>query len=232
MANLETTLGRLDGQGTPKTAAEVPVPATGGSKGALEAAVIKTAQAVAPVAAPAQEADPARELMKIAEGLVGAEKQAEQEEMRMLGGAFADGAITKFAMFETEMRQQALSDAEKTAGAPQQLQGIHPDLLVKIAAEIGYQDTQGRIVLAAEEEKKDKEEKDDKKKDLPPFMKKKEDSSKEEDKKKPCDSEKEAKFDDGWNEAMGQVKSAAELEFYKGAAVAEAVVNSARQNQL
>jgi len=226
MANLNSIMASIEkNSGTQKTASENAEEKTP-SKSALETVVNKVAEEVLPeakTAAPVEDnADAVDALTKVAARLMGADQDAQVAEAQMLGNAFADAAISKLASFEAQV-------AEKTAAVQPATAGVDPDTLVKIAAEIGYQDTRGRLMkLAAEEEAKeecdkkdcDKEKKDDKK-EVPAFLKKKEDKSED----KSDDEKTAAEFDKGFVDAAQQIKVAAEVEFLKGAAIAEAIVN-------
>jgi len=70
-------------------------------------------------------------LLKMANQLAGTEKDAELSHMALCGQAFADAAITRFATYE-QMAQPYVKTASPEA--------VSDDVLVKTAAEIGYQE--------------------------------------------------------------------------------------------
>lgn len=132
------------------------VASAGNAAGALAAALEKTASTedvAAPVAAHSGNA--VNDLMKVAEQMVGTEKQAEVAHMQLLGQVFADSAISKFASYDAQAREAAAIDAQlalqqeqvKMASA-QQMQG---EGLMKIAAEQGYADV---VAALGEEQEK------------------------------------------------------------------------------
>jgi len=224
MAKLKSILERLNVAEMQKTAAE-----KNPTKQTLEEVVKKVAADMTPAAvatAPGNSADAVATLSKVAASLLNADKEAQFAEAQMLGAAFADAAITKLASFEAQIA------SEKTASSDPMSADL--DTLIKIAAEIGYQDTQGRLLklaMEAEEAKKEEDKKEDTKKEedkkmIPPFLKEKTED------KKPCPSEAEkaaAEYIQGYQEAAEQIKVATEIEFLKGAAIAEEVVSRIQQ---
>jgi hypothetical protein len=219
MAKLKSILERLNVAEMQKTAAE-----KNPTKQTLEEVVKKVAADMTPAAvatAPGSSADAVATLSKVAASLLNADKEAQFAEAQMLGAAFADAAITKLASFEAQIA------SEKTASSAGNSADL--DALIKIAAEIGYQDTQGRLLkmaMEAEEDKKDDTKKEEEKKMIPPFLKEKTED------KKPCPSEEEkaaAEYVQGYREAAAQIKEAAEIEFLKGAAIAEEIVARIQQ---
>jgi len=65
--------------------------------------------------AEAKSLSPQEALMKQAELLVGAEKQAEVEHAKMLGLAFADAAITKWAAYDAQLKHMAAQEEKAAA---------------------------------------------------------------------------------------------------------------------
>jgi len=107
----------------------------------LDAALEKAAGNTAPVAQPV---DAVESLMKTANELAGAEKEAELAHAALCGQAFADGAISKFAQYDAQAQQAGVvkqaAQAEFALVAAQS-----EDALIKAAAEQGYADAQEKI---------------------------------------------------------------------------------------
>jgi hypothetical protein len=197
--DLEKVIAQLEAQDQQKTAALAPPPSVDARlQGALAATLEKTAASVTP---PAAADDPVAGLMKMASELAGAEKEAELALANMLGQAFADGAIAKFASYDAQVKI-AMSQQPAAAGtseellqkaaeygynlAVQQMQGQQgsPDAALKQAAEQGYNAAMKKVA--------------------------------------------DAQFEQGFNEQVNQIHSVACGEFLKGAAETEMLINAAR----
>jgi len=96
---LDEILKRMEtGEETTKTAS---APGADDSQAALDAALDKTA---APAEPAPESPDAVATLMKTANELAATEKEAELAHSHLLGQAFADGAIAKFAQFDAQVR--------------------------------------------------------------------------------------------------------------------------------
>ena len=195
------------------------------TEGTKLAEALKQATAPAPVAAPAApQQDAVADLMKMAAEMAGTEKEAEVAHAAMLGQAFADAAITKFAAYQAAAQQV---DLEKSAGAVQAAStGQYSEEDMQKAAQYGY--TQAQEDLATVEEAQEK------------LAAAAEVLAPEELEKFAAENgytellEKMASdYAEGYQEAMEEVKVAAATEFLKGAAEAEILINAwtAQQEQ-
>lgn len=202
--DLQQVIAQLEAQDQIKTAAAAPsLSVEARLQGALAETLEKTAASVQPQIA---ADDPVAGLMKMASELAGSEKEAELALANMLGQAFADGAIAKFAAYDAQvkiaMAQQASPDdiaaiqkeaaeygyAQAIAEVQQVRQGgfgeAEDDTLVKAAAEMGYNDAMEKVATA--------------------------------------------QFEEGFNAEVANIHSAACGEFLKGAAETEILLNEVR----
>lgn len=173
---------------------------------ALDAAVGSSAPAAS---APAAGGDTISDLMKMASELAGTEKEAELAHAALLGQAFADSAINKFAAYETAAG--TVAPATKEAAAPT-AQG---DL--KKAAQYGYdlavkeiqqaEEAQEKLAAAAETMSPD---------DLKKFAADKGWSQVLE--------KMAADYKQGFDQAIEEAKVAAAQEFIKGAAEVDVLI--------
>jgi hypothetical protein len=200
--NLDNVIEQLEARGTQKTAAIETNPSVDARlQGALAATLEKTAANVTP---PTAADDPVQGLMKMATELAGVEKEAELAMANMLGQAFADGAIAKFAAYDASvkiaMAQQAPADNDSAlikAAAEQGYADVmtlaqtkmahnsqtgNDSALIKAAAEQGYADAMNKVA--------------------------------------------EAQYEHGFNEQVAEIHKVACGEFLKGAAETEILLNS------
>lgn len=118
--------------------------------GALAAALEKAAGVSSK--ASAGNNDAVADLMKMAEALAGTEKETELVHAAMMGQAFADAAINKFAAYDAQVK---IAMAQNTpAPQPQRIQPAYQseavkvaedEALVKEAAEAGYKYAQEKM---------------------------------------------------------------------------------------
>ncbi len=127
--------------GSVKTAS---APAEGGTGTALQAALKTSLQKTAAAAASVPvAANPVDTLEKLAEDIAGTEKEAEVVHAATMGRAFADAALEQFSALDAKVAhlQQPVPLAPVAAPA----QSSEVDNAIKLAAEIGYNDTKERI---------------------------------------------------------------------------------------
>ncbi len=129
---LSQLLSRLEND-PEKTASaeEAPEDTQNALKSALNDA-LDTATAETEKVASAENGKPENALFEKAAQLAEAEKSAELEHAKLLGLAFADAAITKWAAFDAQLKEGALQ---------MQAQEQVPGGEAKVAAEQGYSDT-------------------------------------------------------------------------------------------
>lgn len=199
--DLEKMIAQLEAQDQAKTAAAAPAPTVDERlQGALAETLEKTAAGVTP---PAAADDPVAGLMKMASELAGAEKEAELALANMLGQAFADGAIAKFASYDAQAKialaqqeqdasllksaaEKGYTDAAQMIQQAQQdkLAGMDDEAIIKTAAEQGYHDAMQKIA--------------------------------------------DAQYEQGFNEQVAEIHKLACQEFLKGAAETEVLMNQVR----
>jgi hypothetical protein len=202
--DLQQVITQLEAQDPQKTAALAPPPSVDARlQGVLADTLEKTAASVTP---PAATDDPVAGLMKMASELAGAEKEAELALANMLGQAFADGAIAKFAAYDAQV---------KIAMVQQQNDG-EAEMLVKAAAEKGYADVMG-LASQAEQEKIAGMDND-------ALVK----VAAEKGYSDAMEKVAEAQFEQGFNEQVEQIHNVACGEFMKGAAETEMLLNQVR----
>jgi hypothetical protein len=205
--DLEKVIAQLEAQDLQKTAAAAPAQSVDARlQSVLADTLEKTAASVTP---PSAADDPVAGLMKMASELAGAEKETELALANMLGQAFADGAIAKFASYDAQvkiaMAQQegaaheeyllksaaewGYADAVQAVQQAQQdkLAGMDDESLVKMAAEQGYNDAMQKIA--------------------------------------------EAQYEDGYNSQVQEIHKVACAEFLRGAAETEVLLNAVRAAQ-
>lgn len=152
-----------------KIASAPPQTPPAANPGALVAALEKAAGVP-----PTQNDNVIVDLMKMAEQLAGSEKEAELSLAAMLGQAFADAAINKFAAYDAQtkiaMAQQAppsvtpeefkklaeqmgytIADEPQNTEYQQKLAEAQEMELVKMAAQLGYAQTQEKIAAEYKE---------------------------------------------------------------------------------
>lgn len=200
--DLQQVIAQLEAQDQTKTAAAVP-PASVEARlqGALAETLEKTAASVNP---PTAADDPVAGLMKMASELAGSEKEAELALANMLGQAFADGALAKFAAYDAQVK---IAMAQQSSGEPtedllkqaaeygynlavqqmQEQQGSSNDLLMKQAAEAGYNAVVEKVAAS--------------------------------------------QFEDGFNTEVANIHKVACGEFLKGAAETEMLLNAVNAAQ-
>lgn len=151
--------GIRESQAAEKQASETPVsPAPAAEKTASNQSALVSAlnEALAPkeTKVAAAESSPVNDVMKVAEELAGAEKEAALKEASLLGTAFADAAIARMAEWNKTAQQMLMS-----APAVQAVQGNadfgkfaqqNPEL-VKQAAQIGYETAKADLEKQAED---------------------------------------------------------------------------------
>lgn len=151
--------GIRESQAAEKQASETPVsPAPAAEKTASNQSALVSAlnEALAPKETKfaAAESSPVNDVMKVAEELAGAEKEAALKEASLLGTAFADAAIARMAEWNKTAQQMLMS-----APAVQAVQGNadfgkfaqqNPEL-VKQAAQIGYETAKADLEKQAED---------------------------------------------------------------------------------
>lgn len=201
--DLSTVIAQLEAQDQTKTAAAPSPTVEARLQGALAATLEKTAASATP---PTASDDPVAGLMKMASELAGSEKEAELALANLLGQAFADGALAKFAAYDAQVKiamaqqdetgeievlaktaaEQGYNDVMSLAVAEQQekVAGMDDESLVKVAAEKGYNDVIEKVA--------------------------------------------EAQFEQGFNEQVSQIHKVACGEFLKGAAETEMLLNQVR----
>jgi hypothetical protein len=149
--------GIRDTQAAEKKASETPVPAVAEKTASTQTALVAALNdALAPKdtkVASASEASPVDDVMKVAQELAGAEKEAAVKEAQILGTAFADAAIARMAEWNKTAAQMV------TAAPVQAVQGnsdfgkfanANPDL-VKQAAQLGYEKAKADLEKQAED---------------------------------------------------------------------------------
>jgi hypothetical protein len=202
--DLAKVIEQLEAQDLQKTAAAVAPPSVEARlQGALAATLEKTAASVTP---PSGSDDPVQGLMKMASELAGSEKEAELALANMLGQAFADGALAKFAAY----------DAHVKIAMAQEIESNQDETLVKSAAEQGYSDV---MTLAAQVEQEKIAGLDDES-----LVK----VAAEQGYNDVMEKVAEAQFEHGFNEQVGEIHTVACGEFLKGAAETEVLLNNVR----
>jgi len=152
--------GIRESQAAEKTANETPAAPVAAKTASTQTALVSALnEALAPKdtkVASAPEASPVDDVMKVAQELAGAEKEAAVKEAQLLGAAFADAAVAR------------LGDWSKTAAAmnavtaPAQALPVSPSAdfnkfaqqnpeLVKQAAQIGYETAKADLEKQAED---------------------------------------------------------------------------------
>lgn len=200
--DLQQVIAQLEAQDQTKTAAAVPLASVEARlQGALADTLEKTAASVTP---PTATDDPVAGLMKMASELAGSEKEAELALANMLGQAFADGALAKFAAYDAQVK---IAMSQQSSGEPtedllkqaaeygynlavqqmQEQQGSSNDLLMKKAAEAGYNAVVEKVAAS--------------------------------------------QFEDGFNTEVANIHTVACGEFLKGAAETEMLLNAVNAAQ-
>lgn len=203
--DLDKVIAQLESQDRQKTAS-APLSVDARLQSVLAETLEKTAASVTP---PSAVEDPVAGLMKMASELAGVEKESELALANMLGQAFADGAIAKFASYDAQVKiamaqqendgqeeyllksaaDQGYADAMQMVQQAQQdkLAGMDDESLVKMAAEQGYSDAMQKIA--------------------------------------------EVQYEDGYNNQVQEIHKVACQEFLRGAAETEMLLNSVRAAQ-
>lgn len=203
--DLDKVIAQLESQDRQKTAS-APLSVDARLQSVLAETLEKTAASVTP---PSAADDPVAGLMKMASELAGVEKESELALANMLGQAFADGAIAKFASYDAQVKiamaqqenagqeeyllksaaDQGYADAMQMVQQAQQdkLAGMDDESLVKMAAEQGYSDAMQKIA--------------------------------------------EVQYEDGYNTQVQEIHKVACQEFLRGAAETEMLLNSVRAAQ-
>ena len=149
--------GIRESQAAEKTANETPAPAaekTASSQNPLVAALHDALKSEEKTASATPEKSPVDDVMKVAEELAGAEKEAAVKEAQILGAAFADAAVARLGDWSKTAQQMV-------AGAPvvQAVSGNvdfnkfaeqNPEL-VKQAAQLGYEKATADLEKQAED---------------------------------------------------------------------------------
>lgn len=133
--DLQSVIKNME-EGSVKSAAAQPAPSA--QEQNLTAALEKAAGDTAPSAA--QPVDAVAALMKTANELAGAEKEAEVAHAALCGQAFADGAVAKFAQYDVQAQQAGLAKEASIPG-----DSGSDDAFIKAAAEQGYADANEKI---------------------------------------------------------------------------------------
>lgn len=196
--DLSNVIAQLEAQEQQKTASDSP-----SVEARLQSVLADTLEKTAASATPVPEADdPVAGLMKQASQLAGAEQETELALANMLGQAFADGAIAKFAAYDAQVKiamaqEEADSSLLKSAASQgyadavsllKQAQNENSDeAILKQAAEQGYNDAAEKIA--------------------------------------------EAQYTEGFNAQVNEIHKIACGEFLKGAAETELLLNAARAAQ-
>lgn len=203
--DLSNVIAQLDAQEHQKTAAAL-ASIDVRLQSVLAETLEKTAASVTP---PAADNDPVPDLMKMASQLAGAEQETELALANMMGQAFADGAIAKFAAYDAQVKiamaqqdnysqdeyllksaaEQGYADAVSLAQQAynEKLSSMNDESIVKMAAEQGYSDAMQKVA--------------------------------------------EAQYEDGFNTQVNEIHKIACGEFLKGAAETEMLLNAARAAQ-
>lgn len=196
--DLDKVIAQLEAQDLQKTAS-APLSVDARLQSVLAETLEKTAASVAP---PTAAEDPVMGLMKMASELAGTEKESELAFANLLGQAFADGSIAKFAAYDAQvkiaMSQQVNEDQDEYLYKSAAEQGYadavsimqsnyQDDAVIKTAAEQGYYDATQKIA--------------------------------------------EAQYEAGYNEQVNQIHKLACGEFFKGAAETEMLLNAVRAGQ-
>jgi hypothetical protein len=125
--DLESVLRDMELQGQDKTASEQVPSVDAKLQTALVEAVQKTAATVAPEPKVAASS-PVDDLMKIASTLAGTEKESELAHAALLGSMFGEAAIAKFAAYDAQVKIAMAKEANATPS----------EALLKEAVAYGY----------------------------------------------------------------------------------------------
>ncbi len=159
--DLDQVLEEMQANETQTKVASAPAAIPAERSDALLHALEKTAQApVQPVGAGGDVVD---DLVKMASELAGTEKEAEVAHASLLGQAFADAAISKFASYEAQATQElAYAEQQKIAAAPYYDDGDYAtdEELEKVAV-LGYGDAYALAEAEMEKEAASYEDEED-----------------------------------------------------------------------
>jgi len=168
--------------------------------------------------------DPVAGLLKMAQELVASEKTAEAEHLSLLGAAFADAAINRFAAYDSMTKQAAAQEAVPTAYGDNQNQAVQYAQQVQQTQyeqekQAAYEDAifkeaainEAMEFGAAYEAEIYKE------------------AAIREAQSHTADMQKQAEFEAGVNDAVAVISQAAVHEFYKGAATAQIMIEQLKQ---
>lgn len=167
--------------------------------------------------------DPVAGLLKMAQELVASEKTAEAEHLSLLGAAFADAAINRFAAYDNLTKQAQAQEAvpASVGNQNQAMQYVQQMQQVQYEQEkqAAYEDAMLKEAAineamefgAAYEAEMNKE------------------AAVQEAQAYANDMQKQAEFDAGVNDAVAIISQAAANEFYKGAATAQIMIEHLRQ---
>ena len=151
--------GIRESQSAEKQASETPAAPVAEKTAATHLALVSALNAALvpgeKVASEASEASPVNDVMKVAQELAGAEKEAAVKEAQILGAAFADAAVARLGDWSKTAQQMA---ATATAPAPAPLNdadfgkfaNANPEL-VKQAAQLGYEKAKADLEKQAED---------------------------------------------------------------------------------
>jgi hypothetical protein len=203
--DLSNVIAQLEAQDHQKTAA-APTSVDARLQSVLAETLEKSAASVTP---PSAQDDPVPGLMKMASQLAGAEQETELALANMMGQAFADGAIAKFAAYDAQVKiamaqqenssqdeyllksaaSQGYADAIELAQQAynEKVSSTNDEYIVKQAAEQGYSDAMQKVA--------------------------------------------EAQYEEGFNTQVNEIHKIACGEFLKGAAETEMLLNAVRAAQ-
>lgn len=151
--------GIRESQAAEKTAGEAPAPAaptaekTASSQNPLVAALHEALKPEEKTASAAPEKSPVDDVMKVAQELAGAEKDAAVKEAQILGAAFADAAVARLGDW-SKTAQQMVAAAPTAAPIPasdfNKFAEQNPEL-VRQAAQLGYEKATADLEKQAED---------------------------------------------------------------------------------
>ena len=91
-----------------------------------------------------EQTDVLSEVLKVAENLAGMDKEAELRHAEMMGAAFADAAISRFASYDAQVK---VAEAQQMGQYPQYIEKTAEEEYVE-----GFQDGVEQVKLAAADE--------------------------------------------------------------------------------
>jgi hypothetical protein len=150
--------GIRESQAAEKQASEVPAAPVAEKTASTHSALVSALnEALAPsvkVAAEAPTASPVNDVMKVAQEIAGAEKEAALKEAQMLGAAFADAAVARLGDW-SKVASQMTAGASAVQAVPGnsdfgKFASANPEL-VKQAAQLGYEKAKADLEKQAED---------------------------------------------------------------------------------